>query len=113
MIHFKLDTDTSFAQLTDGRLDRYGIATVTGRNDIWGRLTATLILACVHLNNRTEIDLSEASLLTSHQHERSEIYGEPHTEDCDVKHSLYFTGTNHQQAERATAPLGSRQPVHQ
>jgi hypothetical protein len=43
MIHFKLDSDTSFAQLTDGRLDRYGIATVTGRNDIWGRLTATLI----------------------------------------------------------------------
>ena len=40
MIHFKLDSDTSFAQLTDGRLDRYGIATVTGRN---GRLTATLI----------------------------------------------------------------------
>ena len=40
--------------------------------------------------NRTEIDLSEASLLTSHQHERSEIYGEPYTEDCDVKHSLYL-----------------------
>jgi hypothetical protein len=42
MIHFKLDSDTSFAQLTDGRLDRYGIATVTGRNDIWGRQTATI-----------------------------------------------------------------------
>jgi len=40
MIHFKLNSDTSFAQLTDGRRDRYGIATVTGRN---GRLTATLI----------------------------------------------------------------------
>jgi hypothetical protein len=40
MIHFKLNSDTSFAQLTDGRLDRYGIATVTGRD---GRLTATLI----------------------------------------------------------------------
>jgi hypothetical protein len=43
MIHFKLDSDTSFAQLTDGRLDRYGIATVIGGADIWGRLTATLI----------------------------------------------------------------------
>jgi hypothetical protein len=40
MIQSKLDSDTSFAQLTDGRLDRYGIATVTGRN---GWLTATLI----------------------------------------------------------------------
>jgi len=40
MIHFKLNSDTSFAQSTDGRLDRYGIATVTGRD---GRLTATLI----------------------------------------------------------------------
>jgi hypothetical protein len=42
MIHFKLDTDISFAQLTDGRLDRYGIATVIGAKDIWGRLTATI-----------------------------------------------------------------------
>jgi hypothetical protein len=42
MIHFKLDSDTSFAQLTDGRLDRYGIATVIGGADIWGRLTATI-----------------------------------------------------------------------
>ena len=42
MMHFKLDTDTPFAQLTDGCLDRYGIATVIGGNDIWGRLTATI-----------------------------------------------------------------------
>jgi hypothetical protein len=58
MIHFKLDTDTSFAQLTDGCLDQYGIATVIGAKDIWGRLTATIsfdgnkILArCDHQNN--------------------------------------------------------------
>jgi hypothetical protein len=42
MIHFKLDTDTPFEQLTDGRLDRYGIATVIGGADILGRLTATI-----------------------------------------------------------------------
>jgi hypothetical protein len=42
MIHFKLNTDTSFAQLTDDRLNRYGIATVIGAKDIWGRLTATI-----------------------------------------------------------------------
>ena len=42
MIHFKLDSDTSFAQLTDGRLDRYGIATVIAGADIWGRQTATI-----------------------------------------------------------------------
>ena len=42
MIHFKLDTDTSFVQLTDDRLIRYGIKTVVGGKDIWGRLTATM-----------------------------------------------------------------------
>ena len=42
MIHFKLDTDTSFAQLTDGRLKQYGIETVVGGKDIFGRLTATI-----------------------------------------------------------------------
>jgi hypothetical protein len=42
MIHFKLDTNTSFAQFTDGRLDRFGIATVIGGADIWGRQTATI-----------------------------------------------------------------------
>jgi hypothetical protein len=42
MIHFKLDTGTSFAQLTDDRLNRYGIKTVVGGKDIWGRLTATI-----------------------------------------------------------------------
>jgi hypothetical protein len=42
MIHFKLDSDTSFVQLTDGRLDRYGIKTVFGGTDIWGRQTATI-----------------------------------------------------------------------
>jgi hypothetical protein len=42
MIHFRLDTDTSFAQLTDGRLGRYGIKTIVGKKDIWGRETATI-----------------------------------------------------------------------
>jgi hypothetical protein len=42
MIHFKLDTDTSFVQLTEGGLDRYGIKTVFGGTDIWGRQTATI-----------------------------------------------------------------------
>jgi hypothetical protein len=42
MIHFKLDTDTPFAQLTDDRLNRYGIETVVGGKDIFGRLTATI-----------------------------------------------------------------------
>jgi len=42
MIHFKLDSDTSFAQLTDDRLNRYGIKTVVGGKDIWGRQTATI-----------------------------------------------------------------------
>ena len=42
MIHFKLDRDISFAQLTDDSLNRYRIKTVVGGADIWGRLTATI-----------------------------------------------------------------------
>jgi len=58
MIHFKLDTDASFAELTDGRLNRYGIKTILGNKDVWGRLTATISFAgskvlvrCDHQNN--------------------------------------------------------------
>jgi hypothetical protein len=58
MIHFKLDTDTSFAELTDGRLNRSGIETVIGVKDIWGRQTATIsfdgakvLVRCDHQKN--------------------------------------------------------------
>ena len=63
MIHFKLDTDTSFAQLTDDRLNRYGIKTAVGGKDIWGRQTATISFDGSKILVRSDIQNNVARLI--------------------------------------------------